>query len=549
MAGTGKKWQRPKVVFQPEVHRGILKGMNEIVSAVRPTLGPYPRIVLYDKTLSDKGRIPEFLDDGGTIARRIIQIRGRDKDVGAMIARQVLWAVREEVGDGTATAAVILQTAYAEGVRYLASGGNAMRLRVFLEQGLREILDELDQNAFRIEGKAELTRLAIAVTREPELGELLGEIFDIIGEYGRLEIRKHEGRGYEREYVEGMYWNSGIISRAMITDVARQRTELENAAILMTDLEVEDPRDLIPVLGTCVKMGIENLVIVLRKMSDVTVGMLIMNREKGKINVNAIGARTPGASTTDQRAALMDMAVLTGGRPLVRAAGDSIRDVKPMHLGRARRVWADRHNLGIIGGKGNPRQLREYIAHLRELHARTSDSKDREDLQERIGKLLGGSATLRVGGITKTEQDYNKEQAKRAADAMRGAMREGVLPGGGAALLACRDRLRDKMGQSSEPEERAAYRILIKAMEAPTRALLKNAGYEVGEVFSQLNGTDPMHGFDVVSGEVVNMREAGILDITTVVKTAVRSAISTAALALTTDVVVHRAAPPEALNT
>jgi chaperonin GroEL len=505
--------------------------------------------VLYDKTLSDKGRIPEFLDDGGTIARRIIQIPGRDKDVGAMIARQVLWAVREEVGDGTATAAVILQTVYAEGVRYLTSGGNAMRLRVYLEQGLREILDELDQNAFRIEGREELTRLAIAVTREPELGQLMGEIFDIIGEYGRLEIRKHEGRGYEREYVEGMYWNSGIVSRAMITDAARQRTELENAAILMTDLEVEDPRDLIPVLGICVKMGIENLVIVLRKMSDVTVGMLVMNREKGKINVHAIGAKTPGASTTDQRAALMDMAVLTGGRPLVRAAGDSIRDVKLMHLGRARRVWADRHNLGIIGGKGDPRQLRAYIAHLRELHARTTDSKEREDLQERIGKLLGGSATLRVGGITKTEQDYNKEQAKRAADAMRGAMREGVLPGGGAALLACRDRLRAKMEQSSESEERAAYRILIKAMEAPTRALLKNAGYEAGEILGQLDGTDPMQGFDMVSGEVVNMREAGILDITTVVKTAVRSAISTAALALTTDVVVHRAAAPEALNT
>lgn len=549
MASNSSKWQKPSVVFQPAVHRGMLRGVEQIVEAIKPTLGPLPRITLYDRSMGTTGKVPELLDDGGTIARRIIQIPGRNADVGAMLVRNVLWTLREDVGDGTATAAVIFEAAYRGGIHYLSAGGNAMRLRTYLDRGLREILYELDGMAGRVEGKAELTRLATVVTRDEELGKLLGEIFDIIGEYGRLEIRKSQGRGFDREYVEGMYWDGGLLSRTQITNIERQRAELENAAVLMSDLEVADPRELVPALTVCLRAGITDLAVICRKMSDVTIGMLKLNREKGKIKVNAIGVKTPGVSAGAQRMALLDMAKLTGGRAFVRDAGDSLRTVKLSDLGRARRLWADTKNLGIIGGKGDPRELRRHIAELRAAYARAADREDRDDLQERIGKLLGGSATLYVGGITKTEQDYNKEQAQRAADAMRGAMREGVLPGGGAALLACRPMLEAKMAQSREPEERAAYRILIEAMEAPLRTLLTNTGYEPGEILGQLSDADPGTGFDVVKGEVTHMPSAGILDITTVVKAAVRAALASAALALTTDVVVHRAKAPEALET
>jgi chaperonin GroEL len=277
--------------------------------------------------------------------------------------------------------------------------------------------------------------------------------------------------------------------------------------------------------------------------------MLVMNRDKGKIKLNAIGVKTPGASTSAQRVALMDMAVLTGGRPLLKASGDTLRRLKLDDLGQARRLWADKTNLGIIGGKGDPKALRGHIAHLREIYGTASDADNRGELRERIGKLMGGSATLYVGGITTTEQDYAKEQAIRATDAMRGAMREGVLPGGGAALLACRSMLQARMAESVEPEERAAYHILLQAVEAPTRALLENTGYEPGEILGQLKNVDPGVGFDVVAGEVTDMATAGILDITTVVKTALRAAVSSAAMALTTDVLVHRANAPQALNT
>jgi chaperonin GroEL len=549
MASKPDKWQRSRVVFQPDVHRGMLRGIEQMTDAVRPTLGPLPRIVLYDTTIGAIGKIPELLDDGGTIARRIIQIRGRNADVGAMLLRNVLWTVREAVGDGTATAAVVFEATYRSGVRYLAAGGNAMRLRTHLERGLREILNELDGMTGQVAGKEELTRLATVITREPELGKLLGEIFDIIGEYGRLEIRKGQGRYFDREYVEGMYWDGGLLSRTLITDIDRQRTELQDAAILMTDLEIEDPRDLIPVFSVCVKAGITDLAIICRRMSDIAIGMLVMNRDKGKIKLNAIGIKTPGISVTAQRVALTDMVVLNGGRPLLQASGDSMRNVKLSDLGRARRLWADKSNLGIIGGKGDPKALRRHIAHLRDVYVSASDADDRGELQERIGKLMGGSATLYVGGITKTEQDYAKEQAIRASDAMRGAMREGVLPGGGAALLSCRSMLRMRMAESVEPEERAAYHILLQAVEAPARTLLENTGYEPGEILGHLADVDPGVGFDVVAGQVTNMAAAGILDITTVVKTAVRAAISSAAMALTTDVVIHRATAPEALNT
>ena len=549
MAKRTERWQRPRVVLQPEVHLGLLKGIDQIVGAVRPTLGPFPRITLYDRTIGKAGRTPELLDDGGTIARRIIQIPGRDADVGAMLIRNLLWTLREEVGDGTATAAVLFRSVYAEGLRYLASGGNAMRLRTHLERAMRDILAELDGMTTRVTGERQLSKLATALSNDAELGRMLGEIFDVIGEHGRLEVRKGRTRDYEREYVEGMYWSGGVVSRVFITDVERQRTELQNAALLMTDLDIEDPRDLIPLLTTCVRAGIENVVIIARKISDATVGMLMLNREKGKIKINVVGVKTPGSTSTDQRAALTDMAVLMGGRAFLRDAGDTIREIKVSDLGRARRVWADKLNLGIIGGQGDPRALRQHIARLRNAYAVATDKDDRAHLQERIGKLMGGSATLYVGGITETELDYAKEQAERAADAMRGAIREGVLPGGGAALLACRPLIARRMVQADEPEERAAYHILMAALEAPTRALLENAGHEPGEILGRIEAAGPGHGFDVVGGEVVDMGLAGIQDVMTVVKAAVRSAIGGAAMALTTDVVIHRASPPDAFNT
>ena len=549
MAKSKDKWQAPSVIFQPDVHQAFQKGFDQIIRAIRPTLGPFPRLTLFDATIGMTQKPPEMLDDGGTIARRIIEIEGRDEDVGAMLIRNVLWRMREQVGDGTATAAVIFQATYNEGLRYLAAGGNPMLLRTHILKGLEDILDELDRQAFHVTGKHELTRLATAVSRDEELGKVLGEIFDIIGAYGRLEIRDGQYRTHEREYVEGMYWEGGLLSREMMTNIQLQRAESENAAILLSDAEIEDPRDLVPVLGLCVKAGIKDLVIIAKSLSQVCLGMIALNKRQGRIDVNVIGVKIPGMAVDSQRMALSDMALLTGGATFMKAAGESIRNVKFEDLGRARRVLVDRNNINIIGGQGDPRALRRYISQLRAAFNKLTNVDDREKLQERIGKLLGGSATLRIGGITETNLKQNKEVAERAAEAMRGAMREGVLPGGGVAYLMCLPMIKERLSGSTNADERAAYRVISSALQAPLVTLLVNAGYEPGTIMGQLKNLKPDFGFDVVKGEVVNMKDAGILDIATVVKAAVLNGIGGAAMALTTDVVIHRSAAPQSFET
>jgi chaperonin GroEL len=536
------KGQTPQVVFQPQAYRGMQRGINQMVEAVRPTLGPLPRFVAIDRAAEN--RMPELLDNGAAIARRILDLPDRDADVGAMFVRHVLWQVHERVGDGAATTAVLLQSIYNQGVRYLASGGNAMLLRHHLEEGMHVILNELTGMTVLVEGRQILAQVAESICYEPCLARLLGEIFDIIGEHGQLDIRSGRSRELEREYVEGMYWDGGLLSREMITDHAKLRTEMHNAAILIGDLALEDPHPLVPVLEMANGAGIRALLILATQLSSsVTALLLSASREPEKFQV--IAAKTPGVTTTDQAMAMEDLAILTGGRPLLKVAGHTLTGVRLQDLGQARRVWADRTYSGIVGGRGNPRVLRTHIASLRSAFGRTTDKDLRQKLQKRIGKLLGGSATLWIGGATETEIKARRELAERTADALRGVVREGMLPGGGVSLLACHQPLRHRLEYNADADRRAAYQILIKAMEAPIRAILSNAGYDASEVMAEIRQAGNGHGFDVRSRQVVDMAQAGIWDAAAVLKTAVHSAVSGAALALTTDVLVHHKKPQQ----
>ena len=540
------KQKTPRVVFQPTAYQGIQRGINQMVEAVRPTLGPLPRMIAIERLT--RAKAPELLDDGGVIVRRIIELPDRDEDVGAMFVRHMLWRLHEKVGDGTATAAVLFQSVYNQGVHYVVSGGNAMALRHCLEKGMGVILNELTAMAVHLEGKEKLARIAETLCHDPPLAKVLGEIFDIIGEYGQLEIRSGRGRELEREYVEGMYWKGGVLSRQMITNHTSLRTEMENAAILISDFEIEDPRQLIPVIEAAMQAEIRSLLIVAGRLSDSAISLLLTtSRDPAKFQ--AIAVQSPGMTTGDQAASLEDLAVLTGGRPLARAAGYTLRGVKVQDLGRARRVWADRTYFGIIGGKGDPRALRQHIVNLRAAFKRADDPEVRKKLQERIGKLMGGSAVLWVGGVTELEITARKEQAQRAADALRGAITDGVVPGGGVSLLACRPALQERLDQSTDPDERAAYRILIKALEEPVRTILTNAGYDASEVMAEMKRADAGHGFDVRSGQIVEMAKVGIFDAASVQKAAVHSAVASAALALTIDVLIHRKTPKESLTT
>jgi chaperonin GroEL len=305
-----------------------------------------------------------------------------------------------------------------------------------------------------------------------------------------------------------------------------------------------------PVMTKVMENKVRSLLILTSRLSDLAIAFLVSASQKEPEKFQVIAAKSPGATTDVRASAMEDLAILTGGRPFVRAAGyTGLDSVKFEDLGRARRVWVDRNYLGVVGGKGDPRALREHLVRLRDNFKQAEDREVRKKLRERIGKLMSGSATLWIGGLTEMEIKARKEVAERTADALRGTIMEGVLPGGGVALLSCRPALRRMLEQSTDPDERAAYRILIRAMEEPIRTILTNAGYDASEVMAEIRMAGPGHGFDVRSGKVVDTVQAGIFDAATVQKEAMYSAIASAALALTVDVLIQRKKPPEAFET
>jgi chaperonin GroEL len=545
MARTSNPWQTPQVIFNPAAYRGMQRGINQLADAIRPTLGPLPRLVLDKHFGAD---LPEAIDSGAVIARRIIQLADRQADVGAMYLRNLLWRLHETAGDGTATAAVLFQAIYNHGVRYVVAGGDAMRLRRHLETGARLIADLLAAGTLQVEGPAQYAGLAETICSDRELSAALGEMFDVIGPYGRLELRSGNTRQLERQYVEGSYWGGALLSPHMVTDAIRGRALLEQPAVLLSNIEVQEPSQLIPVMEAALAAGARSLLLVVKTLAEAATSLLLAPPNRERLLVAAV--RTPGADTTTIREFLDDLALLTGGAPLLQEAGDKLERARPEHLGQARRAWADAEYFGVSGGRGDPAQLREHVARLRAAYNRADDPRERQRQLDRLGRLLGGTGVLWVGALSPLAIDLRKEQARRTAEALRGALRDGVLPGGGVALLGCIPALEERARTAAETEERAAYQILRQAVEAPARALLQNAGFEPSATLADARRAGPGHGFDVVRRQVVDMAQAGILDSAAVVRAAVGGAIHSAALALTIEVLVHRANPPDAaINT
>lgn len=541
-----KENRRPGVLFQPKTARSLQSGMDTILNAIRPTLGPLPRVVAIEQ-IASKDKKPELLDSGGTIARRIIQLKNNDADVGAMFIRNVLWTLQEKAGDGTATAAVMFQKLFNEGRRYVVNGGDAMMLKRHFEGAIPLLQAELDKSTHYLHGKQRLAGLAMTICHHETLSRYLGEVFDIIGAFGRLEIRSGRSREIEREYVEGLWWDNGVLSREMIFDKSEQKTTLEDAAILISDLEINEPVDLVPLLDLCIRNEIKALLLISGTLSDRAMGLLLQKQNQEKVKVIAV--RSPAISMDVRIDAMQDIAVLTGGTVLAKTAGDSLNRVKVEDLGRARRVWGRVDNFGFVGGRGDARAIRAHIASLRKAYENAKDNDGRKKILNRIGKLMGGSATLWVGANTPLEVEALKELAERTGEAMRGAMREGVVPGGGVALLNCRDVLRKGLEGETDPDKIAAYRILIKALEEPFKVIVQNAGMDLDEVFPLIKQAPAGTGYDVLNRQVVDMLDAGIYDAASVVKSALHAAISGAGLALSTDVIIHRKNPPESLAT
>jgi chaperonin GroEL len=483
-----------------------------------------------------------LLDNGGLIARRIIDLQDPDENMGAMFLRGTLWRLYEKVGDGTATAAVIFQTVYNQGLRYIAAGGNAMLLRRHLEEGLKAIFEALDEMVTPVEGKEMLRQVARSVCYDEELAEIMGDIFNLIGEYGILQIRGGRSRTVEKEYIEGSFWSGGLYSKDMILDINKQRTQFIDASILLSDLELDEPEQLVPVLQAVAEAQIPNLVIMANKVSDRVMGLLAVSQKQSKARMVAV--KVPGMRLDEQMNALEDLAVLTGGKTFIKAAGDTFKTLSAESFGKARKIWADMNYLGVSGGKGDPIGRREQIEKLRRGYLLAEEADQRTKLRERIGRLYSGAAVIWMGGMAETEIETRKELAQRTSDTMRGAIEKGIVTGGGVSLIACQPALRQKMGGSADSDIQAAYRILQAALEAPFRAILANAGYSSGAILSRLEQAGAGYVFDVQKGEIVPASESGVYDVAAVQKEAVYSGIQGAALALTIDTVIHRRKPP-----
>jgi chaperonin GroEL len=540
-----RSFQIPKVVFQPKTTDSIRKGVNQLLDAIRPTLGPLPRMVAIQPVIS--GSAPELLDSGATIARRIIQIRDRDEDMGLMFARHMLWKLNEKTGDGTATAAVIFQELINRGILYKTIGGNAMRLNHFLKEGLRFILGELDRQVIPLQDKQTLVGLAEGACYDAEMASHLGEIFDTIGPYGRFEVRSSQTHAMRHEYVQGVYWEGGPVTPEMIHDRAEARSVLLDGAILATDLEIKEPAEVVELMQTALSAGITQLLLVVGSIADKALAPILNPLNRQKITVLVV--KTPGTGLETQAANLTDMALLTGGKPIFRATQARLEDIRPDDFGYARRIVVHRQSFVVITGKGDPIGLRQHVERLQRAYHTTADADEAKKVLDRLGHLMNGSSTLWVGALTEKDYEPRKELANRAARSLRMALLEGVLPGGGIALLSCIPAVQDHLHRLEDPDEIAAFRMLEHALRAPFYTLIKNAGYDPGEALVKIQKDGADTGFDVRTGEVVHMQEAGIVDPALVVKEALRSAVSGAGLLLTTDVFIHKRNPEESMTT
>ena len=535
---TASAARRPGVVLQPAVARAFGSGVRQVVAAVRPTLGPTPRLVAAAKPF---GGSPELLDSGGAVARRIVALPDAAADVGAMYARSVIWRTHEEAGDGTATTAVIFQAVYEAGARWVAAGGDPQALRTHLGRASDLVLGALTAMSVPLRGKARFTQAALAACADWELACLLGEIFDVVGGEGQVDVRGAPGRGSDREYVDGMHWPGGVQSALFVADSPDRRAVLEDAGLLITDLDLTDPGDVRGIVARARAAGLRGLVVVAQRLSDRAIGALTASQDPP--GFRAIAVKTPGTGERARFVAMEDLALLTGGRVVARAAGDRVDDARDDWFGRARIAWADRDHFGVVGGRGDPRQLRRRVARLRSALQEERDDERGTALRNRLAKLLGGSATLWVGGASPTEAAARKANATRTVAVLRGIVVGGVVPGGGAAFLDCREALDAAAAASADAAERAALLLVARALEEPTRTIAANAGAEPGAVLAGIAEAGRGVGYDARNGRVVRMADAGVVDSTAVAKTAARAAIAGAAQALTIAALVQHRSP------
>jgi chaperonin GroEL len=532
-----------RFVLQPPAARAALvRGMAQMSRLLRPTLGPVARTVAVAPIVGHDP--PEVLDSAATIARRTLALSDPFESMGAMIVRHLVWRVFERVGDGAATAAVLAQALVEQANTYVAAGGNPVLLKRGVDRGLAVALAELRRQARPIDEPAELAALLAGSLHDPALATMVARIVDSVGPDGSIQFEDAPGSETTYEYLDGLRWNEGYLS-AFLVPTGQPSARLLNPRVLVTDHYLETADQLLPALEACLASGSRSLLVVAPEVRDSAIALLILNRERGTLD-GALAVRAPLIGTQRTRA-LEDIAVATGARCIHQELQESLANLTVDDLGQARQAWATSSAFAILGGQGSKPAIRQRIAEAKhELQATDpTDEYTRYKIRERIGKLAGQAAVIRVGAPTTAARTELERRLEAAVATARAALQDGVVPGGGAALLACIPPIE---ALPLTGDESVGATLLAHALAEPMRTLTRNAGLDPAWIVHQSRQQGPARVFDLLHHQWVDPWQAGLLDPLAVTLAALETGVSAATMALTADVLVHRRHPPASVE-
>jgi chaperonin GroEL len=524
-----------KVIFEADVRNALKRGVDVVAGAVRVTIGPRGRNVAIDRSWGG----PVITNDGVSIAKEIT-LADKFENMGAGIVKEVATKTNDKAGDGTSTAVVIMQALVHEGMKRTAMGANAMMIRRGIEAAAKDAVDELKKMAKPIKTKDETRQVATISAESEELGTKIADVVEKVGKDGVVTVEESQSIGIETDYVEGLEFDKGYVSAYMITNAERMEAEAKDAPILITDKKISSVKDILPLLEKLAQGGKKELVIIADDVDGEALPMLVLNKLRGAFSVLAVKA--PGYGDR-KKEMLADIAITVGAQVISDDLGTTLEKADLTMLGRAQRVVATKDSTVIVGGKGKKADIEKRVAQLKK-QSQNSDSKfDKEKLDERVAKLSGGVAVIRVGAATETEMKYLKDKIEDAVNATKAAIAEGIVSGGGSALAKVGAKISKNVKSGAHDEFSIGYRILITALSAPLLQIAKNAGREDAEVILREVVTKGGNfGYDAASeseeATIVDMIEAGIVDPVKVTRSGVENAASAAAVLLTTEAAV-----------
>jgi len=518
-----------EIRFNEEARRSLQRGVDTLADAVKVTLGPKGRYVVLDK----KFGAPTITNDGVTIAREI-ELEDPFENQGAQLVREVATATNDVAGDGTTTATVLAQAIVREGLRNVTAGANPMGLKRGIEKAVEQAVANIKSQSKAVSGKEDIARVATISARDREIGDVIADAIEKVGKDGVVNVEEGQTFGLELEFTEGMQFEKGYISPYMITDGDRMEAVLEDPYILIANQKVGAVKDILPVLEQVIQSG-RPLVIVAEDLEGEALATIVVNKLRGTFTVVAVKA--PGFGDRRKRM-LEDIAILTGGEVITEEMGLKLENTSIAQLGRARRIVVTKDNTTIIDGAGKGDDIKARIKQIKQEIENSDSDFDREKLQERLAKLSGGVAVVKVGAATETEMKEKKHRVEDALQATRAALEEGIVPGGGVALLNAASKLKF---DGLEDDEATGGRIVKRALEEPLRQLAFNAGLEGSVVVNEVRAAKAGFGLNVDSGEMVDLVKAGIIDPAMVTRSALQNAASIAKNILTTEAIVVEA--------